>query len=289
MNHQVIRSLVCLAALLGASDVAWSQPPGAEDAKLKALLAKIDPKHPVKVRIEAMDQLGAMEADAMPAARKLCVILLEKSPSIREAAGNALKRIHPRLQPHVQKLTTTDKYLVELNAISGIAKLVDGGEPAAPVLMWCLQAKLTFLTSRVEWLKTRKTVGAYYVDLSEAATADGQFGTLDNRGGFLRTTFALNTQLGKDEFTTGVASAVAICEIATLGVLAKNDANLVKFLADSGLRHAFPEIRDATVQVLGWSGSEAKYALPRLELLKKKDASAKVREAAATAIARIKD
>lgn len=102
-----------------------------------------------KVRLKAIEELGAAGKDAAPYARQLCDAAMDPSPKVAAAALMAVGRVEPRLQPPLSDIVipsagkSDPKYPLRAAAADAIARLKKDGKPAAGVLLAVLKQEVS--------------------------------------------------------------------------------------------------------------------------------------------------
>jgi HEAT repeat protein len=111
--------------------------PGPEDRGLGPKLAKLvrDLKSERSAdRIRAAEQLGKLKEEAKPAARALCEAATASEESVRQAALEALEKVHPRLYKPVSTLLVDNDAGNHLQAALDIKGMGEDGRAATPVV-----------------------------------------------------------------------------------------------------------------------------------------------------------
>jgi hypothetical protein len=105
--------------------------------------AKLLASEDVEDRIRAANQLARMGPKGKAAARALCEAALEDKGEGRQAALEALEKVHPELYKHVLVLLVDQEFRNHVNASQGIGRLKEEGAPALPILLDHIQKCLS--------------------------------------------------------------------------------------------------------------------------------------------------
>lgn len=125
-----------LSAALLVLTVLPARLPAQADPRLLDLGALLtDPKANATKRVRAAQQLGALGEKARPAARKLCLAMLDRSAQVRKAAAVALEKVHPNLAPHCITLTADSDGERHTAALQAILKLGTDANAAVPIVL----------------------------------------------------------------------------------------------------------------------------------------------------------
>lgn len=114
-----------------AADVLGKLTP---DAKTIALCVTGLQAKDAKARIETLEQVGALGAEARCASEYLVEAALDRAPGVQAAAFKALERAHPALHPHVVALFHGQP-AERRAALVALAELGADAAPAAPLLL----------------------------------------------------------------------------------------------------------------------------------------------------------
>jgi HEAT repeat protein len=125
---------------------AQERPEGPDDAAIARLVKALKSDN-ARERIRAAEQLGAMREAGRPAARGLCEAALDTREAVRQAALEALEKVHPALHKPVLTLLVDKDHQNQIKASRTIAALQEGGKAAVPVLL----AHMELLKSRPSW------------------------------------------------------------------------------------------------------------------------------------------
>ncbi|HJZ89946.1 MAG TPA: HEAT repeat domain-containing protein [Gemmataceae bacterium] len=127
-------STVALVAIFAVGSPVHAQDKSTVDALIKKLNDK-DPDN----RLKAVEALGAIGADAKPAAYTLCVLAnSDASEEVRRAATGAFGKVHPDLAPLVSTLVTKTEPAALTAAADKIGKMGPDGVAATPALIRCI-------------------------------------------------------------------------------------------------------------------------------------------------------
>lgn len=134
---QLSLSCVLAAAICGA-------PPQSDDAvpDLAELARLVEKGATPAVRARAARQIGERGQSGRPAARALCGALFDPARSVREAAGQALEKVHADVYWPARALLNTDDLTAHPRGAAALAKLGPAGNAATPVLVRHLRAAL---------------------------------------------------------------------------------------------------------------------------------------------------
>lgn len=137
MAVQLTAYCLVAATLLGAPPVDADEPPD------KGALARLVERGATPaVRARAARRVGELGETGRPAARALCGALFDPSHSVREAAAEALEKVHADVYWPARTLLKTDDLAAHPKAAAALARLGPGGNAATPVLLRHLRAAL---------------------------------------------------------------------------------------------------------------------------------------------------
>lgn len=207
-------------------------------------------------RLRAAEDLGTLGAAARPARKALCEVLVGGGPvKVRQAAGDALAKIDPRLHGLAVTILVDERIENRLEAIGKAAEYKGLSEPLVPVFLW---------------FKDRFPAHAALAVAAVAAVAQDQH----------YTPALLAYWLGHDP-----SPDVRLVSARHLGYV-RHAGDGVDALAKSLRGDPIRAVREQAAISLGELGPDAKAALPALKAARQ-DGCLEVREAALAALARV--
>ncbi len=106
---------------------------GEEDEKVAKLVRSLKSDQAAD-RIRAAEQLGKLKAEGKPAARALCEAAIDEDDSVRQAALEALEKVHPALYKPVSTLLVDSNAVNQISAAQTIGNMRAEGKAATPLL-----------------------------------------------------------------------------------------------------------------------------------------------------------
>ena len=256
---------------------------------------KDDKAGPVR-EAAAMSLAGGLNDLAFTRVQTIAAALKDSYPGTRAAAAEALKNLGEKAKPALPQLTAVaqDKKADRFPRLYAIQMLSKWGDDTTiPVLVGVVQDKAALSEIRWAALAGLGQLGAKG-DAALAVLAQ----TLKDKNPALRRAAALALgKIGPRARDTWPAIKAAYADadngvrnqiIRLLGSLARDEKEAVTLLADAAQKDVNLENRLAAIQELGQLESGATDALPVLTRLASDDVRASVREAARTAVQRIK-
>jgi HEAT repeat protein len=235
-------------------------------------------------RIRAAEQLGKLREEAKSAARALCEAAATSEEAVRQAALEALERVHPALYKPVLTLLVDNDPSNQLLATRAIKDMGEVGKAATPVVHAHLRRNrgmtrndALFQNNDDLILEDMAALRAIAPDEPDTLTVLMELTTYEGRfyqGGPIR-----------------AAAATALGELATRQPDRRQDivktlVAATQFRPKSGKEWGAQPTAIAAINALAMIGPHAKEAIPELKKLKLSSEMA-IREAAAAALEKI--
>jgi hypothetical protein len=240
-------------------------------------------------RIRAAEQLGKLKEEGRPAARALCEAAVSPDQPVRQAALEALEKVHPSLYKSVLTLIVDSNWYNHVQAAQAIGAMGEDGRPAAPVLL----AHIKWLTQSHSGRPDGVFAGQFFSDDPVVADIAALREIAPNEEATARAIIGL-TASGEEYGGAGWKYRKAAA--TALGDLAKAQPRqrpaMVKALVAATDYH-YPrtnaidrELAIAAMTSLGRIGPDAQVAIAQLKKLKL-SSDATIRQAASAALEKI--
>jgi HEAT repeat protein len=242
-------------------------------------------------RIRAAEELGKLKDKARPAARALCEAALDAEESVRQAALEALEKVHPSLYKHVSTFLLDGNPQNRAEAAKSIRFMGKEGNAAAPLFL--VQIKKDCYPRRYlnEAARTRPFIEFVSEDVVLVDLA-----TLRAIAPDESSTLSIIVELATYEGENGEGSQVRAAAATAIGELAnrrpEQRPEMIRALLAAAQFHSprgnmmDSKTSTAALNALAKIGPEAKDAIPVLKKLKLSQDMA-IREAAAAALEKI--
>jgi HEAT repeat protein len=244
------------------------------DAKIAQLVGDLKSERREE-RIRAAEGLGKLKEMARPAARALCEVAADAEESVRQAALEALEKVHPALYKHVSTLVLGGD---RRQAVQAIKLMGEGANAATPLLLAQLKRDCYPLRFDGEGDILEELASLRAIAPDEASTV------------------AMIVELANYEGGVGQGSRVRAAAAAAIGELAERHPDqrleMIKAMVRaaqfrpqrSNMVDSYTSV--AAINALGKIGPKAKDAVPVLKKLKFSPDVA-IREAATAALEKI--
>lgn len=224
-------------------------------------------------KIEALVALGSLGEKGLAGSGAIAEMLLDPTPSVREAAASSLEKVDKTIYKHVITMLYDNNGNNKAAAVDALNNLGSRAKGALPILKYIYSSSLAAIPANQN-PRLRKKIPDYRSFLALVAIAPADPFVVDE-------VLRLVSQPG--QAIVGLEDSRAY-GLASIDKITANDAKKVKALT-AGL--VDPRHRVLIIQRLAKFAGEAKPALPLLTKLKL-DSDAAVRDAATKAIETIK-